>query len=161
MRQCLTCAAKTGGQAISNAGRTISLDVPEEHFGLFRKLFFEMSTRLGMYGFGDLANAISPYRELFMEDFDKLRFFDDAALSMVMIGISKGHQATVRRGPERPAMGFINEPRLSVHVDFEFGDHDIRSIRVAENATVSAADWFVSYFLDAVQRFGGDSNHPE
>ncbi|HDZ53495.1 hypothetical protein LCGC14_0044490 [marine sediment metagenome] len=98
MTKCPTCGAASpaANQTPQNSEAEIVLRIPERHFPLMRKTFREMEMKLGMYGLGELANTLKPYGAFFNKDFDKLRYFDDGALGMVMHGVTAGYPAAVR-----------------------------------------------------------------
>ncbi|MEP3670364.1 MAG: hypothetical protein ABJN42_26950 [Roseibium sp.] len=155
MTKCPHCQADISADApASNREREITLKIPERHFALFRKTFREMNVKLGMMGQGALANALNPYAEKFDEDWDQLRYFDDGALAMAHIIVTNGHPGAVRLGEPRlhTVAGGVQEERLKVFVDFTLPDGEISELRVAENATVEAADWFKTQFAETIER---------
>ena len=123
----------------------IVLRVPERHIPLMRKTFIDMQWKLGMYGYGELANSLKPYAELFRGDFERTRYFDDGALAMAMFGITAGHPAKVITEPGR-------DDRLIVTVAFTFPDGKIKHMTVADNATPDAAAWFEGHLADLAVR---------
>lgn len=150
MSPCPTCGA-TPVATPANSERTITLTIPEREFALMRTTFIEMSTRMGMLGLGELANALTPYVKRFNVDMDHMRFFDDRLVALAFVGVSKGLAVTVRVGDERPAVGVLPDPRVSVFIDFT-RDGVAKTLCVADNATAPAAAWFKSYFEDAAGR---------
>jgi hypothetical protein len=147
---CPTCGANPVARP-SNSERTVTLTIPERQFALMRATFHEMSTRLGMLGFGELANELIPYGAPFSADRDHLRFFDDRLVALAFLGVSRGLASSVRIGAERPPVGVLPEPRVSVFVDFT-RDGVVQTLCVADNAIPSAAAWFKAYFEDAAGR---------
>lgn len=156
MTKCPTCSAASpaASQTPQNSEAEIVLRIPERHFPLMRKTFREMEMKLGMYGLGELANTLKPYGAFFDKDFDKLRYFDDGALGMVMHGITAGYPAAVRitEGSDKRFTSPERGERVAVHVDFTFPDGKVKPMAVAESATPEAAAWFTDYIEDLSAR---------
>jgi hypothetical protein len=155
MSTCPTCGASLAEAATaapSNAQRSITLTIPEWQFPLMRATFDEMNVKLGMHGLGELANQLSPYRERFNEDRNHLRFFDDRMVAMAFTGITWGYKTVVRIGKERSPVGVLPEKRVDVFVDFIDDAGKTKSLKMADNATTTAAQWFKAYFEDAAAR---------
>ncbi|MCE6958796.1 hypothetical protein LAZ40_07005 [Cereibacter sphaeroides] len=149
----------------SNLEREIVIRVPERDFPLFRKTFVEMETKLGMYGYGELANALKPYGQPFRTDFETFRYFDDGALAMMMTGIVRGFPAALRTSPTssgffQPRKGEPASGRLDVTVDFTFPDGSVREIKVSDCAPPDAADRFRAWFDDTVERLAPMDTDP-
>lgn len=145
MSKCPECGREPPAPLGSNSEGEILIRVPERDYALFRKLFWEMETRLGMYGHGDLANRLKPYGQNFRQDWDNLRYFDDAALATASVGLERGFQAEVR-------LGEMSRDRRPVDIDFTLANGDIRTLRVSDCAPPPAADWFKSYFEGLAER---------
>jgi len=156
MSKCPTCGAVSSeeNQAPQNSEAEIVLRIPERHFPLMRKTFREMEVKLGMHGLGELANTLKPYGAFFDKDFDKLRYFNDGTLGMVMHGITAGYPAAVRiaEGNDKLFASPERGKRVAVHVDFTFPDGQVKSMAVAESATPEAAAWFTDYINDLCDR---------
>lgn len=131
--------------ARGNREGEIVLRVPERHIPLMRKTFIDMQWKLGMYGYGELANSLKPYAELFRGDFERTRYFDDGAVAMAMFGITAGHPAKAITEPGR-------DDRLIVTVALTFPDGTIKQMTVADNATPDAAAWFEEHLADLAER---------
>lgn len=148
MSTCSNCGCSlpgADGRGSANNEREILIRVPERDFPLMRKTFREMETKLGMYGYGELANKLKPYGDQFREDWERWRYFDDGAMAMAMFGIVNGFRARVRTSPGRP-------DRVIVKVEFEMRDGNTSEIKLADNATEEAASWFKDYFADISAR---------
>lgn len=139
----------------SNSEREIVLRIPERHFSLMRKTFREMETKLGMYGYGELANSLKPYGQAFDMDFEVFRYFDDGAMAMASIGISWGYRGEVQIG-ESNAKG-----RCQVHIDFtdEPGSRH-RRMQMSDCATPEAAERFKAWFDDLQDRLAPAPEEP-
>ena len=151
MSKCPECGRAGPPSTPANAEAEVILRIPERHFALFRKLFRDMETKLGMHGLGELANEVRPYGAPFRNDMDRWRYFDDAAVALCMIGIARGFPASVRIGP---AVGLSRGDgrRHEVSVDFRFPDGGIRPLRVAEGAPHAEAEWFRDHITDLQAR---------
>jgi hypothetical protein len=158
--KCPTCGRESHEAPASNREREIVLRVPERDWPLFRKTFREMEVKLGMHGYGELANGLRPYGSLFREDSEIFRYFDDGALATAMTGVTRGYPASVRieRGARQ---GHSGELRISVHVDFTFPDGAVKALRVAEAATEAAAERFRDWFDEAAERLRPMADSPE
>lgn len=156
MTKCPSCGTivdpAAASPAASNSQKMITLQIPESDAPLMRVVFREMNMKLGMHGLGELANQLRPYQDKFMEDFDHLRYFDDRNLAMAFRGIAFGYKIKVRIGKDKPPVGVILDPRVSVDVDFISEGEKTKTLNVAENATRPAAEWFKAYFEDAAIR---------
>lgn len=156
MSKCPTCGAVSSveNQVPQNSEAEIILRIPERHFPLMRKTFHDMEVKLGMHGLGELANTLKPYGAFFNEDFDKLRYFSDAALGMIMHGITAGYPASVRITPGNDKLFAAPDrgERVKVHVDFTFADGQVKPMTVSEHATPEAAAWFTDYIADLCNR---------
>jgi hypothetical protein len=159
MPVCKACGATqefegTEAAAPSNIEAEVVLRIPERHFPLMRKTFHDMEAKLGMHGLGELANTLKPYGAFFNKDFDKLRYFNDAALGMVMHGITSGYPASVRITPGNDKLFAASDrgERVKVHVDFTFPDGRVKPMAVADHATPEAAAWFTDYIADLSDR---------
>lgn len=133
------------GRGSANTEREILIRVPERDFPLMRKTFREMETKLGMYGYGELANKLKPYGDRFAENWEQWRYFDDGAMAMVMFGIVNGFRARVKISPGC-------QDRVIVKVAFKMRDGNTSEIKLADNATEEAASWFQDYFGDISDR---------
>ena len=144
----------------NNHDRSVTITIPEWQVPLFRKVFGDMSTKMGMVGLGELANQMQPYRKQFQEEWERFRYFDDAALATAMTGVHNGYPAKVRLGKLMPARGISDEPRQSVFIDFTLDSGKIKSITVADSAIESAALWFVDHFTDFTERHKPQFSRP-
>lgn len=161
MTACPTCgrAPLLDASSGSNQESEILLRVPERHFALFRKLFHEMEMKLGMYGYGELANALKPYGASFRQDFEILRYFDDGALAMAMTGVTKGYPAELRFGAPK-GLWAERPDRQEVHVDFTFPDGSRRGIKVSDGAPPEPLARFQAWFDDAKARLAPLPSQP-
>lgn len=161
MSSCPTCgrAPMPDAGSGSNQEAEILLRVPERHFALFRKLFHEMEMKLGMYGYGELANALKPYGDPFRQDFEIFRYFDDGALAMVMTGVTRGYPADLRFTV--PKGLWADRPdRQEVHVYFTFPDGSRRGIKVSDGAPPEPLAKFQAWFDDAKARLAPLPSQP-
>jgi len=156
MTKCPSCGTdidpSAANSAASNSQKMITLQIPEADAALMRVVFQEMNIKLGMHGLGELANQLRPYHDKFMENAEHLRFFDDRNLAMAFRGVEYGYKIEVRIGEDRPAVGVIPDPRVTVDVDFIREGEKTKTLNVADNATRNAAEWFKAYFEDAAIR---------
>ena len=147
MVTCEHCGRENGvDRSSQNVEKEILIRVPERHFFLMRKTFREMETKLGMYGYGELANTLKPYGKPFDQDFEVFRYFDDGALAMASIGVSWGYRGKVDVG-KVDARG-----RHPVHIDFTGGDGKTRRMQMSDCATPEAAERFTEWFMDLQDR---------
>lgn len=165
MTVCPTCGRAPTPEPTSGSNQEaeILLRIPERHFALFRKLFQEMEMKLGMYGYGELANALKPYGAAFRQEFEIFRYFDDGALAMAMTGITQGYPATLRTAPAKGIWGGRSDQpaRQEVHVDFTFPDGSLRGLRVSEGAPPEPLERFRAWFADAEARLAPLTDEPK
>lgn len=166
MTTCPTCGHDRVPEpsSVLNQESEVLLRVPERHYPLFRKLFQEMEMKLGMYGYGELANALKPYGTAFRQEFEIFRYFDDGALAMAMTGITQGYPAVLRT---QPANGIWGQDRLDrparheVHVDFTFPDGSLRGLRISEGVPQEPLERFKDWFTDVAARLAPLGDGPE
>lgn len=166
MTACPTCghAPISETTAGSNQEAEVLLRIPERHFALFRKLFQEMEMKLGMYGYGELANALKPYGAAFRQEFETFRYFDDGALAMAMTGITQGYPAALRTAPAKGIWGEARPDqtaRQEVHVDFTFPDGSLRGLTVSEGVPPEPLEKFQAWFTDAAARLAPLADGPK
>lgn len=147
MTTCPHCGCAQNDNS-SNSEGMISIEVPEHHYPLFRKMMFEMNTRFGMHGFGELANELKSYHDLFMGDFEIMRYCNDASLAMVMIGIKRQIPASVCIDPYPDAKQF----KLAVR--FHMGGEKVKSLTVVENNSYDRVTKIRDYLVDYISRAG-------
>lgn len=138
-------------EAAGNAEREVVLRVPERHLPLFRKLFREMSTRLGMMGQGELANQLTPYREAFSTDFSRMRYIDDGALAMVTTGLTMGYPVEVRISEDSRTDSQGRE-RHKIHAVFTMAGGREGKLMLSESAPRDAAEWLKAHIMDLAER---------
>lgn len=174
METCPNCGEEFGqstGGGPNSGERTITLEVPESHWPLFRLTFWQQNTKFGMAGQGSLANMLNPYHDQFRADFDTFRYFDDARIMMLYQVIKNGWPFTARiepvmewrgTGKSREQVHRTNAHDAPVHkVVFVFdlneeGKPPVRleegEIVMSERAPLSAAEAFIAHIEDFAAR---------
>ncbi|MFX4299922.1 hypothetical protein [Pseudosulfitobacter pseudonitzschiae] len=140
----------TSESIVPNAQRTITLEIPESEWPLWRLTLSQMNTKFGMRGQGSLANMLTPWLKRFHDDFEMMRYFDDARLAMAYKIVENGWPCTVMIAPTERKNAFGLDLSI-VNLRFEL-EEGVSDLEVSSCAPHEIADEFKAYFEDYIDR---------
>lgn len=151
MSTCPTCGRPTDPAERGNAGeRTITLEVPEHEWPLWRLTLSQMNTKFGVIGQGSLANMLNPWLTRFHDDFEMMRYFDDARMVLAYQVIGNGWPCEVEITRTERTNAYDQElSRVVLKFELEEGPHDFQ---VSDCAPHAIADRFKDYLEDYIAR---------
>lgn len=150
---------EAGAGEPSNGQRSITLEIPEREWGLWRLTLSQMNTKFGMMGQGSLANMLTPWLKRFHDDFDMMRYFDDARMTMAYRIVENGWPCTVHiEKTDRVNAKDLKIAKVILRFELEEGVSDLE---VSSCAPHEIADQFKAYFEDYIDRMApmGEEAH--